>query len=169
MTIAVRPIDGVGELNRVRQLCWDYRQFLIDRSEAGRHVVEALYPHDKYLELMERLDQVHARPKGAIYGAFGPAEMAGCGMSYEIAPGVAEIKRVFVAPEARGNGAGRALCEALIAKVRADGYETLMLDTLKTLHQARRLYANLGFRERGPFYDVPALAEGSVTFYEMTL
>lgn len=63
-----------------------------------------------------------------------------------------EIKRLYVAPDGRGTGLGRALAEAVIAKARRAGYRELLLDTLETMTAARRLYAGLGFVAVAPYY-----------------
>ena len=55
----------------------------------------------------------------------------------------------------RGDGWGRRLAEALIADARAIGYSELKLDTLDWMTDARRLYANLGFRECPAYYTNP--------------
>ena len=66
-----------------------------------------------------------------------------------------EVKRLYVQPAHRGGGWGRRLAEALIAEARAIGYPELKLDTLDWMNDARRLYAELGFRECAPYYDNP--------------
>ncbi len=168
--LIVRTATGERDLRSVRNLCWDYRTYLQALSEKERQIVETFYPDETaYGDLMARLTEIHAPPKGSIRLAELDGAPVGCGMSYGIAPGVAEIKRVFVRKTARGYGAGRALCEALIADIRATGYHTVMLDTSKSLTAARRLYESLGFHERGPFYDLPPAAEGIICFYEKTL
>jgi ribosomal protein S18 acetylase RimI-like enzyme len=46
----------------------------------------------------------------------------------------------------RGNGAGRLLCEKLIAKAReATGVSTVTLRVYRDNHAARSLYSSLGF------------------------
>lgn len=56
----------------------------------------------------------------------------------------------YVAPEARGQGVGHRLLEALIDEVRAwDGVERLTLSVVERADAARRLYAALGFEVFG--------------------
>ena len=90
-------------------------------------------------------------------------------MSHGIQPRVAEIKRLYVQPGARGNGVGRALCQKLMDTTRAAGFERVVLDTSKSLTSARALYATLGFTECSPFYTVPPEAENLLCFYERPL
>ena len=57
----------------------------------------------------------------------------------------AELKRMYVTPEARGTGGGRALAVAAIGHARALGYDGLLLDTVASLTSAIRIYESLGF------------------------
>jgi putative acetyltransferase len=59
----------------------------------------------------------------------------------------AELKRMYVAPEARGSGTGRALGAAAVAAAQELGYERLLLDTVDTMTPAIELYRSLGFVE----------------------
>lgn len=69
--------------------------------------------------------------------------------------GDAELKRMYVRPEARGTGAGRALAEAAVAHARALGYRRLLLDTVRSMTVATALYESLGFREIPPYRHNP--------------
>ena len=60
----------------------------------------------------------------------------------------AEVKRVFVLPQARGRGVGRRLLETV--ERAAEGL-TLRLETGILQRQAIALYKAAGFVERGPF------------------
>jgi ribosomal protein S18 acetylase RimI-like enzyme len=104
-----------------------------------------------------------------ILGAGAPAsqfllieidgEVAGMGGIRTLRTGIAEMKRVYVRPEFRGSGLGRAVVERLMADARAFGFHTMFLDTSPTLTAARGLYERLGFATIPPYpeVEVPAL------------
>lgn len=66
-----------------------------------------------------------------------------------------ELKSMRASPEFRGQGAGRALLEHLIAEAKARGYTWLGLETGRTevFAAAHRLYERNGFRECDGFAD----------------
>ena len=70
----------------------------------------------------------------------------GCGALREIEPGVGEIKRMFVLPQARGRGAARRILEALEASARTLGYSAVRLGTGVRQPEARALYESSGYR-----------------------
>lgn len=69
--------------------------------------------------------------------------------------GYGEIKSMFVAPEARGQGAVDALLRRLIAEGVALGLPLLRLETGPLNHAAMRVYARHGFVPCGRFGDYP--------------
>jgi ribosomal protein S18 acetylase RimI-like enzyme len=75
------------------------------------------------------------------------------------------MKRLYVRPEARGIGLGRELASAIVQRARAGGYRSVVLDTLRSMVEARVIYRSLGFVQRAPYY--PNLPD--VAFMELRL
>ena len=66
-----------------------------------------------------------------------------------------EMKRLYVTPEGRGRGIGKALVTAIIKEAERIGYKTMQLDTLSTMIEAIRLYRRQGFVDIEAYYDTP--------------
>ncbi|MGH6719735.1 MAG: GNAT family N-acetyltransferase [Alphaproteobacteria bacterium] len=96
------------------------------------------------------LPGAYAPPAGAVLLAFsGDGGVVGCVVLRPCADATAEIKRLFVRPEARGKGLGRRLVEAALDAARAAGYHRAVLETHATMTTALALYQALGFVESG--------------------
>ncbi|MGY3437236.1 MULTISPECIES: GNAT family N-acetyltransferase [unclassified Marinovum] len=158
-----------AELEAVRQLCWEYRSFLMALSPYDAQLIALFYPEDTYAALMDGLEAAHRPPEGFVRLAMRDGVPVGCGMVHTLAPGTAEIKRVYVNETARGTGAGYAIMTSLIEGCRDLGFDRILMDTSKPLAAAQRLYLSMGFRARGPYQPVPPLAEGHLLFFEMAL
>jgi GNAT superfamily N-acetyltransferase len=72
-----------------------------------------------------------------------------CGGLRRLAPGVAEIKRMFVTAPARGHGHARALLAELERLAADAGCERVRLYTTEVLREARALYSAGGYRPVG--------------------
>ncbi|PYH76075.1 acyl-CoA N-acyltransferase [Aspergillus uvarum CBS 121591] len=70
-----------------------------------------------------------------------------------------EMKRLYVSPEARRMGLGKALVEAVVQRARELGYQAMRLDTLRTMEGPLRLYRAAGFVDVGPYYETPLVEE----------
>jgi putative acetyltransferase len=157
------------QFDAVRALCRQYRDYLLALSPQSRVIVETFYPEDRYAAILDRLETEHAPPAGGIRLALRGGAPVGCGMFHTLEPGIAEIKRVFLTHEARGTGLGHALMQALVEQCRADGFTAIRMDTGQPLLAAQRLYDAMGFFRRGPYYEVPEVADGFLVFFEMKL
>lgn len=94
-------------------------------------------------------------PRGAFLIAIQDGLPIGCvGLSGDGGE-VAEIKRLWVAPCARGLGCARRLMAAVEDEARALGVRTLRLDTNRALPEAAELYRRSGWREIERFNDDP--------------
>jgi ribosomal protein S18 acetylase RimI-like enzyme len=82
-------------------------------------------------------------------------EPVGCGALKLHGDDPAEIKRMWVAPAARGLGLGRRLLADLEAHAAARGVRTLRLETNGALGEAIGLYRSAGYREVPAFSDEP--------------
>lgn len=80
--------------------------------------------------------------------------------------GAAELKRLYVRPQARGTGLGKRLAVEAIDRARELGYTVMRLDTLPRMETARGIYASLGFKSCEPWVDHPI---AGVLFFEMHL
>lgn len=94
-------------------------------------------------------------PKGLFLVARLRGEPIGCA-GLKLPPGApAEIKRMWVAPQARGLGVGRRFLADLESRAAREGRDVLRLDTNKTLTAAIGLYRSFGFEEVPAFNDEP--------------
>lgn len=97
----------------------------------------------------------YAAPRGCLLVARLFGEPVGCGALRTLEAGVGEIKRMWVAPQARGLGLGRRLLHELEQVARQRRMRTLRLDSNGSLAEALRLYRSSGYREIERFNDNP--------------
>lgn len=98
-------------------------------------------------------DAAFTEPAGVFVVARLHGDAIGCGGVKFHADGVGEIKRVWVAADARGLGLGRSLLADLEARAAAHGSRVVRLDTNRTLVEAIALYRATGYDEIPAFND----------------
>lgn len=79
----------------------------------------------------------------------------GCGALKGLDATTGEIKRMWIAPDARGLGLSRRLLNELEGLARKAGMTRVRLDTNGTLKEAQALYRKAGYREIGRYNDNP--------------
>ncbi|GAC1659706.1 MAG: GNAT family N-acetyltransferase [Acidobacteriaceae bacterium] len=144
--LTIREATSAEDLSAVRELFLEYANWLgIDLCFQGFEHELATLPADYVPE-----------KRGALFIAELDGDAVGCaglhacfGESHT--SHIAEIKRAFVRPEARGKKIGRALVSTAMTRARELGYTHMRLDTLPNrMTEAVDLYKKMGF------YDIEA-------------
>ena len=116
---------------------------LLRRYQAGLPVDLRVHNLEEELQALEGR---YVLPASAMLLARVDGVAAGCVVASEFDAATLEIKRLYVEPEFRGSGAGRALMEAAIAFARERSHRRVVLDTQhERLRAAYELYCRLGF------------------------
>jgi GNAT superfamily N-acetyltransferase len=102
-------------------------------------------------------------PDGVFLVVRDEGRAIGCGGVCRYDETRAELKRMYVVPEARGRGLGRELLVALEAEARRLGYAGIVLETGDRQPEALGLYESAGY-ERIPCYGVYATRALSMCF-----
>lgn len=129
--------------------------------------------------LAQKLDEYYFELVGEVhlrYAAYNRPEALSClAVVYEDGQAVAcgawkavdevtaEIKRIYVLPAFRRQGAARLLIGALEEHATASGCHRALLETARTTEDSAALYRSLGYREM-PYYGSPAGAENCRCF-----
>lgn len=142
----VAPACSKGDIAAVRDLMAAYAAWLgLDLMYQGFAGELAALP-DKYAppagELLLARDS-DGLPVGCV--GLRPLDAEGC----------CEMKRLYVAPEARGHGLGRALITEILSAAARIGYREMRLDSLPVLADATALYRRMGFCPIPPYYETP--------------
>jgi GNAT superfamily N-acetyltransferase len=138
--ISAEPFDSVEAQALIEALDAEMRGLYAGESDIGpkreAHMFEP--PHGAFLVLRA-----------------GDGLPVGCGGVCRFDETRAELKRMYVAPEARGRGLGRLLLEELERAASALGYRGVVLETGDQQPEALGLYASAGY-EPIPCYGVYA-------------
>lgn len=142
--VTITPAAGPADIEEIRALFLEYARSLdFDLCFQG------------FDEELAGLPGAYAPPAGCLLLArTGETVVGGVGLR-PLAPGICEMKRLYVRPAHRALKAGRMLAEAVIAIAMAIGYHAMRLDTLPRMTAAQALYAALGFKDIAPYYENP--------------
>ena len=149
--IRIAPPDGDADLDAVRALFTEYAQSL------GFSLA-----YQGFDEELAGLPGKYAPPEGALLLARAVGKAAGVVALRAQAPGICEMKRLYVRPHCRalrtaaGLSIGRTLTVGVIDEARRLGYGRLRLDTVvDRMGAAVKLYRTIGFVDIPPYYESP--------------
>ena len=141
--IAVEEVDPRGEA--ARYCLREYFSELSRRFKGGFDVSLSRDP--------DAADMIS--PRGAFFVATSDGLPLGCIGLKGTGSDLAEIKRLWVAPSARGLGLGRRLIDAAESAAKNLTVKILRLDTNSALAEALQLYRSTGWTEIDRFNDDP--------------
>jgi len=158
-----RLVNAMAEVERlIRAAAVEVRVEAPDSPVARRCLKEY------YRELAERFetgfdpasgnpvrDEEVTPPAGFFAVAWLEGCPVGCGALRRADETTGEIKRMWTARSARGQGVARRVLQTLEAMARASGLKRLRLDTNRTLKEAQALYRQEGYLEIAPFNAEP--------------
>ncbi|MFH4968048.1 GNAT family N-acetyltransferase [Gaetbulibacter sp. M240] len=167
--INVRQAKLPEDLDHIKSLWYDYLVW-------GNNQMEALYgvhPHNPKEAVEADIKQIHKfqPPYGQLITAIYDGTICGLGSLKNISLEIGEIKRMFVDPDFRGLGAGRAILEGLLAASKQAGYKKVRLDSPKFMEAAHGLYRSFGFRDIDPYpeMEIPTSFIDYMLFMELDL
>ncbi len=159
--LAITEAVSLADITRVRRLFQEYAAGL------GFSLCFQNFEHE-----LASLPGDYSRPRGRLLLASVGNQLAGCVALHPLSdstpaspetnspqtppPQYCEMKRLYVRPEFRGQRAGYALAQRVIAEARAIGYSHMRLDTIaSTMRSAVELYRTLGFKEISSYRENP--------------
>ncbi len=148
-SLSITPAESAAQVMEARALFLEYAQSL------GFSLC-----FQGFDEELAGLPGKYAAPNGRLLLAHVEGQLAGCVALQPIDSRACEMKRLYVRPEYRGKGVGRALAQAVVEAGRQIGYRIMRLDTLTSMPEAMALYRSMGFVESAPYRFNPI--EGAV-------
>ena len=76
----------------------------------------------------------------------GSGQVLGTVGLFRVSPSTCELRKMYLARSARGQGLGRRLLEHALARASALGFTRVVLETASVLREAVSLYERYGFR-----------------------
>jgi GNAT superfamily N-acetyltransferase len=138
----IREADFTRDLQAIRSLWLDYLTWGNDELET-KHGFR-MPVHDMIERDLANIIKF-SPPGGRILLAFVENRPVGIACLQRIGPDTAEVKRMYVCPESRREGLGRALLDRLIEAAQAAGYRLIRLDSPDFMTAAHALYRSSGF------------------------
>ncbi len=155
------PVDTPERRVELRTLLAGYHAWMDDHADG----------YDPEAELEGDLQSLQTESAAWAWLARRDGEPVGCVFLYGETDDVAEFKRLWVSPDARGEGLGQQLIETVSEKARQEGYERLGLTTPPWSERAHRLYESMGFERTDPYPEtrLPERLHDMAIFMQLSL
>jgi GNAT superfamily N-acetyltransferase len=152
--LSVREAVFPADQGHVRRLWLEYLTWGNDEMQR----LHGVHPHSPAQTVDEDLAQIHKfqAPAGRMVLACLEGSPRGIGCLRGANHAIAEVKRMYVEPAARGLGAGAAILGALIDLARQAGCDRVRLDSPRFMTAAHVLY------RKHAFVDIPPYAESEI-------
>ncbi|MCC9166229.1 GNAT family N-acetyltransferase [Pontibacter harenae] len=137
MNIQIRSItseDNQALASIIRQTLEEFKA-----NKPGTAYYDASTDHLSEIFEVDRSCYFVAELDGKVVGGAGIYPTEG------LPEGTCELVRMYLLPETRGKGLGKALMEKCIEAAKNNGYNSLYLETMPELAQAVKVYQQFGF------------------------
>lgn len=128
----------------IRELFWEYLQWAnanVEKNFGVSFDIAAMLEDD-----INTLDK-YMPPHGRLLLGYVEDQAMGIACFKLLTNKICEVKRMYVHPQARKRGLGRALLNQVLEEARLIGYERVRLDSAGFMREAHQLYRTSGFRE----------------------
>mgnify|MGYP001069351451 CR=1 FL=1 len=168
MTNMVIIADKAEHAAQIREIFWEYLQWANARVQEEFNVsfdIATMLEGD-----MQELDKFMP-PKGRLLLGYSGEDLAGIACLKALTPSIAEVKRMYVRPNHRKAGMGRALLGRLLQEALQAGYQLVRLDSARFMKEAHHLYRSTGFKEIAAYEgsEVPLDFQVHWVFMEISL
>ena len=168
-TVEVRNVVIPDDLDAVKKLWFDYLTWGNNNMQL-HYGVHPHNPKEAVEQDIQGIDKFQP-PYGRLMLAVYESKICGVGSLKSINAEIGEIKRMYVDPDFRRIGAGRAILEALLLEAKKAGYKRVRLDSPKFMEAAHALYRSFGFQDI-PHYsevEIPEHFKDYLLFMELEL
>jgi len=145
--LVVREVTSASDDAAAAALMAEYLAWATERLGSDYGLDE---PPAKAADVAAKMSD-YKPPHGVALLAEVAGRTVGVGAMRWLSDAVAEIKRMYVQPSARGNHVGSSMLDALIQRAVYSGAVVLRLDTVRFMTDAQALYLSRGFQERPPY------------------
>lgn len=118
----------------------DHSDFRLLVGQMDKDLQQRYGEEQAFFDQFNKLNQIRH-----VVVIYEDEQAIGCGAIKEFTPHVAEVKRMFVAPQYRGKGIALQVLAELEQWAQGLGYDSCILETGKKQPEAIRLYEKAGY------------------------